>query len=119
LIKSQIEAIRNANETNPDLVSLQLKEYVNPTLNQVIPYSEDDLKELMDKQKTENAALGLDPDSTTLNFTTLESREFKQSLLDNSGVINPDALGWKYIPTSTIKDARRQIAATPQGYTYY
>jgi hypothetical protein len=115
LIKSQIEAIRNANETNPDLVSLQLKEYVNPTLNQVIPYSEDDLKELMDKQKTENAALGLDPDSTTLNFTTLESREFKQSLLDNSGVINPDALGWKYIPTSTIKDARRQIAATPQG----
>ena len=115
LIKSQIEAIRNANKTNPDLVSLQLKEYVNPTLNQVIPYSEDDLKQLMEKQKTENAALGLDPDATTLNFTTLESPAFKQSLTDVSGVINPDAPGWKYIPTSTVNDSRRQIAATPQG----
>ena len=115
LIKSQIEAIRNANKTNPDLVSLQLKEYVNPTLNRVIPYSEDDLKELMEEQRTGNAALGLDPDSTTLNFTILESPEFKQGLLDNSGVINPDAPGWKYIPTSTVNDARRQIAATPQG----
>lgn len=115
LIKSQIEAIRKANETNPDLVSLQLKEYVNPTLNQVIPYSKDDLKELMEKQKTENAARGLDPDSTTLNFTTLESPAFKQSLLDNSGVVNTKAKGWKYIPTLTMGDARQQIAATPEG----
>ena len=115
LIKSQEEAIRVANERDPDSVSLQLKQYVNPTLNQVIPLSPADLEELLEEQRTGNAARGFDSDATTLNFTTLESPAFKQSLTDVSGFINPEAPGWKYIPTLTINDTRRQIAATPEG----
>ena len=107
LTGAQRKAIEARLELNPDSVSLQLKEYVRPSLNDVLPYSAADLDALMAEQNTPDPNVPstiAKPSTTTLDRDVLQSPEFKQSLLNNSGTIDVNAKGFTLMPTQTVQD---------------
>lgn len=107
LTGAQRKAIEARLELDPDSVSLQLKEYVRPSLNDVLPYSAKDLEDLIAAQNKPDpnvpSTIAKRP-TTTLDRDVLQSPEFKQSLLNNSGTIDVDAKGFTLMPTQTVKE---------------
>ena len=107
LTGAQRKAIEARLELDPDSVSLQLKEYVRPSLNDVLPYSAKDLEDLIAAQNKPDPNVPstiAKPSTTTLDRDVLQSPEFKQSLLNNSGTIDVDAKGFTLMPTQTVKE---------------
>ena len=107
LTGAQRKAIEARLEINPDSVSLQLKEYVRPSLNDVLPYSAADLDALIAEQNKIDPNVPstiAKPRTTTLDRDVLQSPEFFQSLLNNSGTIDVNAKGFTLMPTQTVQD---------------
>tara|TARA_R100001369_G_scaffold26701_2_gene48134 strand:- start:228 stop:1970 length:1743 start_codon:yes stop_codon:yes gene_type:complete len=107
LTGAQKKAIEDRLKLDPDSVSLELKEYVRPSLNDVLPYSAKDLDALMAEQNTPDPSVPstlANRPTTTLNRDVLQSPEFKQSLLNNSGTIDVNAKGFTLMPTQTVND---------------
>ena len=107
LTGAQKKAIEDRVALDPHSVSLELKEYVRPSLNDVLPYSAADLDALMAEQNKPDPSVPstlANRPTTTLNRDVLQSPEFKQSLLNNSGTIDVNAKGFTLMPTQTIQD---------------
>jgi len=107
LTGAQKKAIEDRVALDPNSVSLELKEYVRPSLNDVLPYSAADLDALMAEQNKPDPSVPstlANRPTTTLNRDVLQSPEFKQSLLNNSGTIDVNAKGFTLMPTQTIQD---------------